>query len=169
MFKPDPSPLPAAENLVKIQGIIKNILLQKIRSQLKASALQKAQKCQLPSNSFIGKIGMFVHQAKNFKDLNTYLNQLRERGKKQLEKIERPLLIEIIEKKQVEIDKVKKFILDNRKKSGIDAGNIRNILRTAQVDEHFFTNDENLFDLYRYYAGFFLNTLRLIGRKQEDR
>ena len=168
MYKPDPPPLPFAENLEKIQETIKGILLLHIRLQLKTTALQKAQQSQLPSNSFIGKIGMFVQQAKTFKDLNEYFSQLRERGKKQLEKIERPLFIEGIEKKQVEIDKVKKFILDNRKKSGVDAEKIRDILRTARIDEHFFTGEETAFDLYKYYAGLFLSTLRLVSRRKDE-
>lgn len=167
-YEPDPPPLPAAENLEKIRETIKGILLLHLRSQLKTAALQKARQSQLPSNSFIGKIGMFVRQAKTFKDLNGYFSQLRERGKKQLEKIERPLFIEGIEKKQVEIDRVKKFILDNREKSRVDAEKIRDILRTARIDEHFFTGEETAFDLYKYYAGFFLSTLRLVSRRKDE-
>ncbi|MDQ1352597.1 MAG: CRISPR-associated protein Csx10, partial [Acidobacteriota bacterium] len=161
--------LPPSEDLVKIQETIKRILLEHIKMQLKLDALRKAQKSQLPSNSFIGKIGMFINQVKTFEDLNVqFFSQLRDIGKKQLEKIEKHLFIEGVEKKQVNIEKVKKFFIDIKNKPEMDSPILRELLTQAGIDEHFFNDNETAFDLYKFYARLFLSSLRLVSRRKDE-
>lgn len=161
--------IPPSEDLVKIQETIKRILLEHIKMQLKLDALRKAQKSQLPSNSFIGKIGMFINQVKTFEDLNVqFFSQLRDIGKKQLEKIEKHLFIEGVEKKQVNIEKVKKFFIDIKNKPEMDSPILRELLTQAGIDEHFFNDNETAFDLYKFYARLFLSSLRLVSRRKDE-
>ena len=168
-YKQEALSIPPSEELVKIQETIKRVLLEHIKAQLKIDALRKAQSSQLPSNSFLGKIDMFMNQAKTFADLNSqYLSQLRDIGKKQLEKIEEHLFVDVIEKK-VEIEKIKKFLIKIKNEHEINSRELRDILKLAKIDEHFFENDEEItFTLYKHYARLFLSSLRLIKRRNDE-
>ncbi|MGD2088563.1 MAG: RAMP superfamily CRISPR-associated protein [Candidatus Aminicenantes bacterium] len=180
-YEPAAPNIPAGENLKKIPGLIERIHLKHMRSQLKAAALQKARHSLSPSGSFIGRMDMFIRAAGNFEELNTsYLSQLRQKSKNQLEKIERHLLIRDFtvkteengkEKpakvKGVEIEKIKTFISQARDKSGLDNPALRHVFQLAGIDEHFFLAEKTVFDLYRYYAGQFLSTLRLVNRRND--
>lgn len=170
------------KNLPLIECFIKNILRKQIHLQLKAASLENAQYSRFPSNSFIGKMGLFLEEAQSFEVLNNqYLKKLRAIGKKQLEKIEEHLMIkdltikteeknkQRIEKaKQVDIEKVKQFIIDTRNRAGIDSPGLREIMHASRIDEHFFAAEDTIFELYRYYAGIFLSTLRMVKRRQDE-
>jgi CRISPR-associated protein Csx10 len=179
-YEPAAPNIPAGENLKKIPGLIERVHLKHMRAQLKAAALQKARQSLSPTSSFIGRMGMFIQAARNFEELNTsYLSQLRQKSKNQLEKIERHLLIrdftvkpEENEKekpakvKRVGIEEIKKFFIQARKNSGLDKPALRHVFQLAGIDEHFFLAEKTLFDLYRYYAGQFLSALRLVNRRK---
>jgi hypothetical protein len=173
--------IPFGENLKKIPGLIEGVHLKHMRAQLKAEALQKARQSLSPSSSFIGRMGMFIQAARNFEELNTnYLSKMRQKSKNQLEKIERHLLIrdftvkteengkeKPVKVKGVDIEKIKTFIRQSRDNSGLDNPSIRHVFQLTGIDEHFFLAEKTLFDLYQYYAGLFLSTLRLVNRRND--
>jgi CRISPR-associated protein Csx10 len=179
-YEPRAPIIPAGENLEKIKGLIEGIHLKHMRAQLKTTALQKARQSLSPSSSFIGRMGMFIQAAGNFEELNTsYLSKLRQKSKNQLEKIERHLLIRDFTVNQeengkekpakvkgVDIEKIKTFISQARDNSGLDNPALRHVFQLAGIDEHFFLAEKTVFDLYRYYAGLFLSTLRLVNRRK---
>jgi CRISPR-associated protein Csx10 len=180
-FEPAAPTIPASENLKKMPGLIERIHLKHIRAQLKAAALQKARESLSPSNSFIGRMGMFIRAARDFEELDThYLRQLRQKSKNQLEKIERHLLIgdftvkpgengkeKPANVKGVDIEKIKTFISQARDNSGLDKPGLRHVFQLAGIDEHFFLAEKTVFDLYRFYAGQFLSALRLVNRRKD--
>jgi hypothetical protein len=179
-YEPAAPNIPAGENLKKIPGLIEGVHLKHMRAQLKATALQKARQSLSPSGSFIGRMDMFIRAAGNFEELNTnYLSKLRQKSKNQLGKIERHLLIKDFtvkpeengkEKpakvKRVDIEEIKKFFIQARVDPGLDNNALRHVFKMAGIDEHFFLAEKTVFDLYQYYAGLFLSTLRLVNRRK---
>jgi len=181
-YVPGPPDFPA-KDIPGIKEFIKSIFLERLARQLNALAVQAADNAVTPTNSFIGKMAMFFKNAASFDDLNnSYLEKLRERGKKQLEKIERTLRIKNVEKhwqkdgetikekvKHVDREEVKRFIISGKVYQVLSSPGLRTIFEKAKIDEHFFVEDEKtFFNLYKGYAAAFLNTLKLLNRRKNE-
>jgi len=165
-YTPRERDYPSAD-LSKIKKFIKRIVLKRLETQLRITALKDARECRLPSGSFTGKLGLFFKEAKSFNDLgDKYLKKLRTTGKKQLEKIESFLKIKGDEVNRAEVEK---FIKGIKNKADIGSPVIRKILDGAGIDEDFFIGEEYLFEIYKRYAAFFLNALKLRRRENESK
>lgn len=165
-YTPRDRDYPSAD-LSEIREFIERMVLKRLETQLRTTALKEARDCRLPSGSFTGKLGLFFKEAKSFNDLaDKYLKKLRTTGKKQLEKIESCLKIKGNEVDRAEFEK---FIKGIKNKAGIGSPVIRKILDGAGIDEDFFIGEEYLFKIYKRYAAFFLNALKLRRRENESK
>ena len=167
-------------NLSHAKEFIKSIFLKRLEMQLSDLAVKEAGNSLLPTNSFIGRMALFYKNAKNFNELNSkYLQQLRERGKRQLEKIEKTLKIkntgiqkdnEKIQVKQVNQEEVKQLIKGGKVYQGLTSPHLRKVFEKAEIHELFFleetiNREEILFGLYKRYAAVFFRTLNLLNRR----
>lgn len=154
-------------NLSQIRKFIERMVLKRLETELRTTALKNARDCRLPSGSFTGKLGLFFKEAKSFNDLNEkYLKKLRATGKKQLEKIESFLKLKGVEVVRADVEK---FIKGTKNKPGINSPVLRKILNSAGIDEDFFIDEKYLFGIYKRYAAFFLNALKLLRRENEPK
>lgn len=176
-------PLSPGTNTERIAEFIKNILIKRIDLQLKSEALKRARKSQLPSNSFIGKMGLFFKNATSFEELNEkYLNQLRSIAKKHLEKIEKHLMIKDFDVKEgldnksgngvkikkVDTEIVGRFITDIKNKPEINSHDLRKLLGMAKIGENFFTEKETFFEIYKQFSLIYLNALKIFRRTENE-
>lgn len=151
------------------KALIRYILHRRLEDALKHEAVQQAEDLGNPpvNNSFVARMILFVKDARDFDKFQTNISQLRERAKKQLDKIARSLfLMEIRKEKQTTFEtdreqfaKTIAGLRDSAKTNQLRS----TILPSAGISEDFYKND--IFGLYQTYAIHFLTLLRLHNRR----
>jgi len=170
IVKNQPAEIPASPKkgeFSSLKDFIQSILFKRIELLLKAESVKESQGVgKIPSGSFLGKILLFLNQSSSFEEFMEPITQLRDRGKKQLELLEKGLKMKA---NKISKETIETFItpIYNKIFPNSDLKNI--LLQSAAIEEHFFKEEEkNLFSLYETYAGFFLNQLKLKKRRENE-
>jgi len=154
----------APDNLEKSEALIQYILYRRLEDALKDKAVNHAEKARDNiSNSFIGKMTLFINTSENFDKLNEKFSELKERATKQLDKIASYLFLKASEKKKFSVDEGEfigwlKILRDSQ-----NIPHLRNIFNNASMNEDFYK--DNIFKLYQTGSIHFLTLLRLHNRK----
>ncbi len=157
------------DHIEKSKDLIQHILYGRLEDALKNKPVQNGDKTGKPSvsNSFMGKMILFVKTSKDFDELNRKFSELKERAVKQLDKLERDLFLREIKEEYKTVFETDKntFIkeLDGLRDSA-QINRLRSaILPNAGMTENFY--EDKIFNLYQTYAIHFLTLLRLHNRK----
>ncbi len=156
------------------RDLITYILFDRIAETLKVEAVRHVTKAgstwENISNSFIGKMLLFLRDAQNFDDLKAKFT-LRDRARKKLELFRNELYLEKQETQDgpiyyVDEEKFKTALRLYLQENYYNNEHLQNdILDKADIDENFF--ETGLFELYRRYALHLFNVVKFRKRGED--